>query len=99
MRAEVLGCLEDYAMLERSVGSVNEAVRHYATATITRERFGLVRSPRNELCLRAELAAMRQSLGDAAFEAAWTEGQRGEVDEAIRRALTAAGYERARSGE
>jgi predicted ATPase/class 3 adenylate cyclase len=88
MRAELLGCLEDYAILERSVGSVREAVRHYATATITRERFGLVRPPRNELCLRAEFAAMRQSLGDAAFEAAWADGQRCGVDEAIRCALT-----------
>ena len=91
MRAELLGCLEDLAMLERSVGSVDEAVRHYATAMIARERLGLVRPSRNEQRLRAELAAMRQSLGDAAFEAAWAEGQRCEVEEAIRRALNSAG--------
>ncbi len=88
MRAELLGCLEDYAMLARSVGSVEEAVRHYATATIARERLGLVWPPRYEQRLRAEFAAMRQSLGDAAFEAAWADGQRCEVEEAIHRALT-----------
>ena len=91
MRAELLGCLEDHAMLARSVGSVEEAVRHYATATIARERLGLVWPPRNEQRLQAEFAAMRQSLGDAAFEAAWADGQRCEVEEAIRRALTSAG--------
>ena len=78
-------------MLERSVGSIEEAVRHYATATIARERLGLVWPSRNEQRLRAEFAAMRQSLGDAAFEAAWAEGQHREVEEAIRRALNSAG--------
>jgi len=63
-------------------------VRHYATATIARERLGLVWPPRYEQRLRAEFAAMRQSLGDAAFEAAWADGQRCEVEEAIHRALT-----------
>ena len=91
MRAELLGCLEDLAMLERSVGSVEEAVRHYATATIARERLGLVWPSRNEQCLRNEFAAMRQTLGDSAFDAAWAEGQRREVEEAIRHALHSAG--------
>jgi hypothetical protein len=91
MPAELLGCLEDHAALARSVGSVEEAVRHYAAATIARERLGLVRPPRNEQRLQAEFAAMRESLGDAAFEAAWADGRRCEVEEAIRRALTSAG--------
>ena len=91
MQAELLGSLEDHAALARSVGLVEEAVRHYATATIARERLGLVRPPRNEQRLQAEFSAMRESLGDAAFEAAWADGQRCEVEEAIRRALTSAG--------
>ena len=48
----------------------------------------MVRPPRNEQRLQAEFAAMRESLGDAAFEAAWADGRRCEVEEAIRRALT-----------
>jgi tetratricopeptide (TPR) repeat protein len=91
MRAELLGCLEDYAALARSVGSVDEAVRQYATATVFRERLGLVRPPRNEQRVQAEFAAIRESLGGAAFEAAWAEGQRRELQEAIRRALSSAG--------
>ena len=88
MRAELLGCLEDYATLERSIGSVEQAVRHYATVTIGRERLGLAWPPRNEQRLRAEIEEVRNSLGDAAFEAAWSEGQRCEIEESIRRALT-----------
>jgi hypothetical protein len=66
-------------------------VRHHATATIARERLGLMWPPRNEQRLRAEFTAMRQSLGDAAFEAAWADGKRREVEDAIRHALTSAG--------
>ena len=88
MRAELLGCLEDHAALARSVGLVEEAVRQYAAATIARERLGLVRRPREALRRQAEFAAMRQTLGDTAYEAAWADGQRCEVEETIRRALT-----------
>jgi len=98
MRSELLGCLEDHATLARTVGSVEEAVRHYATATLARERLGLARPPRDEQRLHAELAAMRQSLGSAAFEAAWAEGQRCEIQDAIRRALSSAGNPNAPSG-
>ena len=91
MRAELLGCLEDHATLARSVGSVEEAVHQYATATIVRERLGLVRPPRNEQRVQAEFAAMRELLGAAAFEAAWADGQRRELQEAIRCALSSAG--------
>jgi hypothetical protein len=91
MRAELLGCLEDHATLTRSVGSVEDAVRQYATATVFRERLGLVRSPRNEQRVQAEFAAMRESLGGAAFEAAWADGLRRELQDAIRSALSPAG--------
>ena len=98
MRAELLGCLEDHATLARTGGSVEEAVGQYAAATIARERLGLARPPRDEQRLHGELAAMRESLGSAAFEAAWAEGQRCEIQEAIRRALSSAGNPNAPSG-
>jgi predicted ATPase/class 3 adenylate cyclase len=91
MRAELLECLEDHAALARSVGLVEEAVRQYAATAIARERLGLALRPREALRKQAALAAMREALGDAAFDAAWTDGQRSEVEEAIRRALTSAG--------
>ncbi len=91
MRTELLGCLEDHATLARSVGSVEEAVYQYATTTIVRKRLGLARPPRCEQRVQAEFAAMRESLGGAAFEAAWADGQRRELQEAIRCALSSAG--------
>ncbi|MBV9892006.1 MAG: tetratricopeptide repeat protein [Rhizobacter sp.] len=88
MRAELLGCLEDYAGLARSLGAVEQAARDYATATVGHERLGLARPPRTRQRLEAEIAALRRSLGDTAFEAAWADGERCEVGEAVRRALT-----------
>ena len=93
MRAELLECLEDHAALARSVGLVEEAVRQYAATTIARERFGLLRQPREELRRQTEFAAMRESIGSAVFEDAWTEGRGREIQEAIRRALFAGGQE------
>jgi tetratricopeptide (TPR) repeat protein len=91
MRAELLGCLEDHAMLARSVGLVEEAVRQYATVTIARERLGLLRRSGNEQRQRAEFAAMRETLGSAVFDGAWAQGKGCEIQEAIRRALSSAG--------
>ena len=93
MRAELLECLEDHAALAHSVGLVEEAVRQYAATTIARERLGLLRRPREELRRQAEFAAMRESMGSAVFEDAWTEGRGREIQEAIRRALFAGGQE------
>jgi non-specific serine/threonine protein kinase len=90
MRAELIGCLEDHAALARSVGAIEEAVRRYATASFARERLGLVRASRNEQRLQPEFASIRESLGDAAFEAAWSDGRCCEVEEAIRRVLSSA---------
>ena len=63
----------------------------YAATTIARERLGLLRRPREELRRQAEFAAMRESMGSAVFEDAWTEGRGREIQEAIRRALFARG--------
>jgi predicted ATPase len=99
MRAELLECLEDHAVLARSLGSTKEALHHYATATIARERIGLTRPPRNERLVQGEFAAMRESLGDAAFEAAWEDGRRCDVEEAVRGVLSFnRGQDRGRQG-
>ena len=91
MRAQMLKCLEDHAALARSLGMVEEAVRLYAATTIARERLGVVRPPRDEQRRRAEFAAMRESLGGAAFEDAWAKGRGCEIQEAVRRALSSGG--------
>jgi len=90
MNAEVLGCLEDHARLAHSLGFTDEAARLYAMAAATRERLVLPRAPRGDQRWRDDVAATRQALGDAAFDAAWAEGRKWELKEAIRRALAPA---------
>ena len=90
MNAEVLGCIEDHARLAYALGVAEEAVRLYAVAAAIRERLVLPRAPRSDLHWRDDVAAVRSSLGDAAFDAAWAQGREWELKEAIRRALTPA---------
>ena len=89
MRDELLGCLEDHALVAREAGSVDVAVRLVAAATRSRERLGLARPPRIERNWQAELGAMRDALAGDAFETAWNEGHgHWEVDDAVRAALS-----------
>ena len=64
-----------------------DATRLYAAAAAQRERLSLSRPPRNDQRWRAQLAETRTTLGDASFEAAWSEGAQWEFEEAVRRAL------------
>ena len=90
MNAEVLGCLEDHARLAHSLGFPEEAARLYAVAAAIRERLVLPRAPRGDQRWRDDVAAARQALGDAAFDAAWAEGRKWELKAAIHRALAPA---------
>jgi predicted ATPase/class 3 adenylate cyclase len=87
MNAEVLGCLEDHAFLARARGRADDATRLYAAAASQRQRLNLTRPPRDEQRWRDQLSATRRDLGDAAFDAAWSEGREWELKEAIRRTL------------
>jgi predicted ATPase/class 3 adenylate cyclase len=91
MNAEMLGCLEDHARLARSLGFAEEAVRLYAAVAAVREKLVLPRPPRSDRRWRDDVEALRHALGDAAFDAAWADGQRWEIKEAVRRALAPAG--------
>ena len=90
MRAEVLGCLEDHASLARACGLAEEAARLHAAVASQRERLNLTRSPRSERHWCDAVAATRSDLGEAAFDAAWSQGRAWELDEAVRRALALA---------
>ena len=90
MNAEVLGCLEDHARLAHSLGFPEEAARLYAVAAAIRERLVLPRAPRGDQRWVDDVAATRQALGDAAFDAAWAEGRKWELKAAIHRALAPA---------
>ena len=88
--AQVLGCLEDHAGLLQSLGRADDAVRLYATVENFRARLALKRPPRIARQWNDAVAAARAELGDAAFDAAWSEGHAWELDDAIRRALESA---------
>ncbi|HEY1328719.1 MAG TPA: adenylate/guanylate cyclase domain-containing protein [Casimicrobiaceae bacterium] len=83
MNAEALGCLEDFATLLRVGGEVDKAVRLYAAIEAARERLALPRRPRAVPGWEGELLSARAALGDAAFEAAWTNGSSRLLDETI----------------
>ncbi len=90
MHAEILGCIEDHAALLRSLGIVGEAVRICAAAAAARERLMVVRPVRSVRRWEDGIAAARTAIGDAAFDAAWRDGQAWSLDMAIRRALAPA---------
>jgi tetratricopeptide (TPR) repeat protein len=91
MNSELLCCLEDHAALLQSVDSADEAVRLYAAVAGLRERLALPPPPRGEVRRRHAIAAARAALGDAPFDAAWSEGGTWEMEQAVRRALAHAG--------
>jgi predicted ATPase/class 3 adenylate cyclase len=95
MNAEVLACLEDHAELMHALGPTDEGVRLFATVEMLRERLRLSLPPRREKRRRHSIAAAHAALGDAAFDAAWSEGREWELEQATRRALARATKEAA----
>jgi tetratricopeptide (TPR) repeat protein len=84
---ELLGCLEDLAVLARHVGSADIAIRLAATTTTARKRLALSRPPRAERLWEAQLELLREEAANAGFVDAWNEAWDGwEVDDAIRAA-------------
>jgi predicted ATPase/class 3 adenylate cyclase len=83
MREEMIGCLEDHAVLALAEGRAELAV-NLATVTATwRDRLNLRRSALNEQRWQAELQSMRQAMSPAAFDTAWREGADWQIDRAI----------------
>jgi predicted ATPase/class 3 adenylate cyclase len=88
MNLEAIDCLEDYAELLRANSHAEDAVRLYAAAAAAREALAL-RSPHGEAGRRKSLEAARGSLGDEAFQAAWSAGRGWVLDKAIEQCLAA----------
>jgi predicted ATPase/class 3 adenylate cyclase len=85
---ELLGCLEDQALLALIEGRADLAVRLAAAAGQSRDRLRLARAPRNEARWQAHLDTMRKAKTGGAFDTAWSEGRNWQVDDAIGRALS-----------
>ncbi|WP_372623947.1 ATP-binding protein [Falsiroseomonas sp.] len=79
----VAECLQDLASLARQAGAVEASVRLSAAAETVQTASRLAFWPAIRARRDAEMAAARASLGDAAFEAAWSEGQAMSLDDAI----------------
>ena len=89
MFAELVGCLEDHAMLLNLVGNVDASARLCASAERFRETLVLPRTPRDERKWQADVARLRTVLDAALLERAWSEGRAWEVGDAVNCALTA----------
>ncbi|MDQ2779740.1 MAG: hypothetical protein M3Y32_09305 [Pseudomonadota bacterium] len=87
MREELLGCLEDHASLLRLMSRPRAAAGLLAMAESARERLALARSPSSLERLNQSRSTLREILPEPDFETAWAEGNRWDVDTAIRHAL------------
>ena len=87
MTSEALGCLEDHAWLMQSTGRIEDSIRIYAAVAAARERLVLRRPRRGSQRWDERIALARVAAGEAAFEAAWKEGQSWQLDTAVRTAL------------
>ena len=87
MNGEIVACIEDHAELAQTLGHIGDAVRLYAAVEAFRERIQLPRPARRSEPWRNAIAAARSALGDAAFDAAWSEGNAWEMEQATRNAL------------
>jgi tetratricopeptide (TPR) repeat protein len=88
MNAEVLDCLEDYAGIMQASGWHDDTARLVAGVAATRERLAIPGSQRGESKRQSNLQAARVTLGETAFDTAWSEGRTWTLDEAIEHALT-----------
>ncbi len=87
MREEILGCLEDHALLAHRCGEASRAVALLATVGDARDRLHLGRSPWAERRSLEQVQALRQALPDAEFNAAWQQGRDAGLEGATRAAL------------
>jgi len=83
MREELLSCLEDCAVLAFLNGRNGLAVQIAAASAASRERLSLLRPPRDEMRWQRHVAALREAMDEQPFQAAWSEGGKTGIDEAI----------------
>ena len=93
MREELLGCIEDHALLAQLQGLPEQAVHLAAAAAMSRQRLELGHAPRAALRRQAQLDAMRAAMPGEPFEVAWNVGRRWEIDDAVRCAAALAAPE------
>jgi tetratricopeptide (TPR) repeat protein len=87
---ELLGCLEDHAVLMRLEGDGMSTVRVSAVTTKIRKRLNLGRAPRVEARWHLHLDRLHECLTESAYAAEWNVGwDQLEADDAVRLSTTA----------
>jgi len=80
-------CLNDLSRIAEAQGDLERAVRLYSALSVLRETVHHPLPPAERQEHRERLEAIRRTLGNAAFEAAWAAGRAMTVDEAVEYAL------------
>ena len=88
MFAELLGCLEDHAVLAMKRGDAASAAGLMAASDARRRKLSLPRAPRGERRWNDAIATVRAKLGETAFQRAWAEGEAWDVRDAVEWALS-----------
>jgi predicted ATPase/class 3 adenylate cyclase len=88
-RDRVAECLQDIASLSRQVGAIEQSVRLSACAETVQHASRLALWPAVQTRRDEDMAAARASLGNKAFELAWSKGRSMSTEEAIDDALAA----------
>ncbi|HXT36543.1 MAG TPA: hypothetical protein VN837_13290, partial [Chloroflexota bacterium] len=83
----ILYCLQRLMVLARTPGSQHSAARLSGALAALRATFGIPVPQDDGARVNAALATLRGALGDAAFDAAWSDGQAMTLDQAIACAL------------
>lgn len=86
-RSGFVGSLEKLAGLAADEGRFEHAARLFAAADSFREQRGHGRSPVEEAVCKADRERARAGLGEEAFAAAWEQGARLDLDDAVALAL------------
>jgi len=91
MRTQLLGCLEDQALLAAAEGRPDGALEVAAAVEQARRRMVLGRNPWEEQRWRQRLGRLREALPEKEVQVAWDRGRRWEVEAAIKAALGGGG--------
>ncbi|MBS0325248.1 MAG: hypothetical protein JSS46_01730, partial [Proteobacteria bacterium] len=83
MFSELLGCLEDHAVLLGALDRPDDAVRVCAAVEAARERLVLPRPPREALRWEDRLARLRAAVEPDRFERIWRDGSNLELRDAV----------------
>lgn len=83
MHEELLGCLEDCAVLAFLNGRTGLAVQIAAASVASRGQLSLIRQPQAEMRWLRDLARMRAAMSEQSFQGAWHEGCQTGIDKAI----------------